>query len=208
MQTLSISTFGWKTWHSFAIGWILLSCVLQGPGPFGRRSGIETVLEQQRILWNLHLPSFCQNVTNHLLDLAAHDRTGRLVPSYVCSLNMCAQHTDQSINQAAKKLVLEKGRLGKGAFEDLEKALGLTFAAEGALYDENFMNSIPGAVSMTSYDWMHIYLVSGLWNSEVSLLLDVAQQRAWDGSSSFSQFPQNCHVAQESFLQRPPLVSK
>ena len=55
MQTLSISTFGWKTWHSFAIGWILLSYVLQGPGPFGRRSGIETVLEQQRILWNLHL---------------------------------------------------------------------------------------------------------------------------------------------------------
>ena len=54
-QLVSISTFGWKTWHSFAIGWILLSCVLQGPGPFGRRSGIETVLEQQRILWNLHL---------------------------------------------------------------------------------------------------------------------------------------------------------
>ena len=131
---------------------------------------------------------FCQNVTNHLLDLAAHDRTGRLVPSYVCSLNTCAQHTDQSINQAAKKLVLEKGRRGKGAFEDLEKALGLTFSAEGALYDENFMNSIPGAVSMTSYDWMHVYLVSGLWNSEVSLLLDVLNKEHGMGAPALANF--------------------
>ena len=66
------------------------------------------------------------------------------MPSCICSLNKCAQHTDQSINQAAKKLVVEKGRLRKGAFEDLEKALALTFSAEGALFDENFVNSIPG----------------------------------------------------------------
>ena len=131
---------------------------------------------------------FCQNVTNHLLDLAAHDRTGRLVPSCVCSLKNCAQHTDQSINQAAKKLVSEKGRLGKGAFEDLEKALGLTFSAEGALFDENFMNSVPGAASMTSYDWMHIYLVSGLWSSEVSLLLDVLNKEHGMGAPALANF--------------------
>eukprot|EP00435_Cladocopium_sp_Y103_P027822 s3514_g6.t2 len=131
---------------------------------------------------------FCQNVTNHLLDLAGHDSTGRLVPSYVCSLQTCAQHTDQSINQAAKKLVLEKGRLGKGAFEELEKALGLTFSAEGALYDENFMNSIPGAASMTSFDWMHVYLVSGLWNSEVSLLLDALNKEHGMGALALANF--------------------
>ncbi|CAL1143558.1 unnamed protein product [Cladocopium goreaui] len=78
--------------------------------------------------------------------------------------------------------------LGKGAFEDLEKALGLTFSAEGALYDENFMNSIPGAVSMTSYDWMHIYLVSGLWNSEVSLLLDVLNKEHGMGAPALANF--------------------
>ena len=131
---------------------------------------------------------FCQNVTNHLMDLAAHDRTGRLVPSCICSLNTCAQHTDQSIKQAAKKLVLEKGRIRKGAFEDLEKALGLTFSAEGALYDENFVNSIPGPVSMTSYDWMHIYLVSGLWNSEIPLLMNAINTEHGIGVQALANF--------------------
>ena len=131
---------------------------------------------------------FCQNVTNHLLDLAAHDRTGRLVPSCICSLNTCAQHTDQSINQSAKKLIMEKGRLRKGAFEDLEKALGLTFSAEGALYDENFMQSIPGPVSMTSYDWMHIYLVSGLWNTEIPLLMNAINTEHGIGVQALANF--------------------
>ena len=96
---------------------------------------------------------------------------------------------------------MEKGRLRKGAFEDLEKALGLTFSAEGALYDENFMQSIPGPVSMTSYDWMHIYLVSGLWNTEIPVD-ECDQHRAWDRSSSSGQFPENSHVAQKNFFKR------
>ena len=110
------------------------------------------------------------------------------MPSCICSLNTCAQHTDQSINQSAKKLIMEKGRLRKGAFEDLEKALGLTFSAEGALYDENFMQSIPGPVSMTSYDWMHIYLVSGLWNSEFPLLMNAINTEHGMGVQALANF--------------------
>ena len=75
--------------------------------------------------------------------------------------------------------------MGKGAFEELEKSLGLTFAPEGALFDENFMSSIPGVVSMTSFDWMHVYLVSGLWNSEVPLLIDKVKQEHAMGLSDF-----------------------
>ena len=83
---------------------------------------------------------------------------------------------------------MEKGRLRKGAFEDLEKALGLTFSAEGALYDENFMQSIPGPVSMTSYDWMHIYLVSGLWNTEFPLLMNAINTEHGMGVQALANF--------------------
>lgn len=119
---------------------------------------------------------FCQNVTNHLLNVAVHDKSNWLVPSSVCSLDRCVLHTDESVMAAVRKLKSDRPGMGKGAFEELEKSLGLTFAPEGALFDENFMSSIPGVVSMTSFDWMHVYLVSGLWNSEVPLLIDKVKQ--------------------------------
>ena len=50
------------------------------------------------------------------------------------------------------------------------------------------MNSVPGAASMTSYDWMHIHLVSGLWSSEVSLLLDVLNKEHGVGAAALANF--------------------
>ena len=35
---------------------------------------------------------FCQNVANHLLEVAAHDASDWLVPSIVCSLDQCVLH--------------------------------------------------------------------------------------------------------------------
>ena len=128
---------------------------------------------------------FCQNVTNHLLNVAVHDKSNWLVPSSVCSLDRCVLHTDESVMAAVRKLKSDRPGMGKGAFEELEKSLGLTFAPEGALFDENFMSSIPGVVSMTSFDWMHVYLVSGLWNSEVPLLIDKVKQEHAMGLSDF-----------------------
>ena len=84
-----------------------------------------------------------------------------LVPSFVCSLNQCVLRTDESVTAVIRKLKADKATLRKGAFDELEKTLGFTYCEEGALFDENFMATIPGPVSMTSYDWMHVYLVSG-----------------------------------------------
>ena len=131
---------------------------------------------------------FCQNVTNHLLEVAAHDTSDWLVPSFVCSLDQCVLHTDESVMAVIRKLKADKATLRQGAFDELEKTLGFTYCEEGALFDENFMATIPGPVSMTSYDWMHVYLVSGLWNSEVSLLLSKVKEGHGIGASSLVAF--------------------
>ena len=88
----------------------------------------------------------------------------------------------------ARKLKADKATLRKGAFEELEKTLRFTYCEEGALFDENFMATIPGPVLMTSYDWMHVYLVSGLWNSEVSLVLSKVKEEHGIGVSSLVAF--------------------
>ena len=115
---------------------------------------------------------FCQNVTNVLLDLASHDQSKTLVPSCVCNLKQCRLHTDESLTKAAKLLVDSKGTMGVGAFDDLEKALGLTWVPEGALLDPAFVSAVP-PISVSSFDWMHIYLVNGLWNSETGALIQL-----------------------------------
>ena len=161
-----------------------LQLPLRGPCKFGFfKVGLlladEAALKQcwsNRGSSGLFVCLFCQNVTNHLLNVAVHDKSNWLVPSSVCGLDRCVLHTDESVMAAVRKLKSDRPGMGKGAFEELEKSLGLTFAPEGALFDENFMSSIPGVVSMTSFDWMHVYLVSGLWNSEVPLLIDKVKQ--------------------------------
>lgn len=118
---------------------------------------------------------FCQNVVNHLLGLAEHDGSGRLIPSYSPSLHKAMLHTDASVIGAARYLETEKPRMGKGAFEDLEKSLGLTWVENGALWDQDFLSRFGGPIRMTSFDWMHCCLVNGLFNSETSQLLAVVQ---------------------------------
>ena len=173
-----------------------LSLPLNGPCKFGFfKVGLlladEAALKQ---CWSnkgssgLFICVFCQNVTNHLLEVAAHDTSDWLVPSFVCSLDQCVLHTDESVMAVIRKLKADKATLRKGAFDELEKTLGFTYCEEGALFDENFMATIPGPVSMTSYDWMHVYLVSGLWNSEVSLLLSKVKEGHGIGVSSLVAF--------------------
>eukprot|EP00438_Fugacium_kawagutii_P011637 Skav222051 [mRNA] locus=scaffold1020:518662:520062:+ [translate_table: standard] len=131
---------------------------------------------------------FCQNVVNHLLGLAEHDSTGRLISSCSPSLHSAVLHTDRSVIDAARHLANEMPRLRKGAFEDLEKQLGLTWVEHGALWDHTFLARFGGPISMTSFDWMHCYLVNGLFNSEASSLLTVLQSEHGIGQKELVAF--------------------
>ena len=89
-----------------------LSLPLNGPCKFGFfKVGLlladEAALKQ---CWSnkgssgLFICVFCQNVTNHLLEVAAHDTSDWLVPSFVCSLDQCVMHTDESVMAVIRKL--------------------------------------------------------------------------------------------------------
>ena len=112
-----------------------------------------------------------------------------LVPSCQTNLENVIPHTDRSILDNAQYLRQQKPIVNKTTFEKLEQSLGLSFAPEGALWDQEFCRYLQGGpISVTCFDWMHIFLVSGLWNSECGHLLA--------GKKS------SCHVM--SFVFFPP----
>ncbi|CAJ1380746.1 unnamed protein product [Effrenium voratum] len=90
-----------------------------------------------------------------------------LVPSCQTNLENVIPHTDRSILDNAQYLRQQKPMVNKTTFEKLEQSLGLSFAPDGALWDQEFCRYLQGGpISVTCFDWMPIFLVSGLWNSE------------------------------------------
>ena len=113
----------------------------------------------------------CRNIVNHHSDLDEHDSTNSLVPSYSPSLDRVVLHDDASILANANYLAAQKNVLPKTKFERLEQALGLVYTEEGGLWCDRFLACLSGGVvSCTCYDWMHVLLVSGTWNTETGLL--------------------------------------
>lgn len=65
--------------------------------------------------------------------------------------------------------------LSKGDFGKLEKASGMTYHNESLLADA-FLRSVIKPVSSLVYDFMHNYLVNGVFNMEAGCLLAAAKQ--------------------------------
>ncbi len=80
--------------------------------------------------------------------------------------------TDQSLREELSYLQQQRNELRKGAFADLETAVGLNYIPNGLLCCQA-LASVFGPVSSLMYDWMHVYLQGGLWNLEAGLLLGV-----------------------------------
>ena len=69
----------------------------------------------------------------------------------------------------------------------MEMSLGLNHVPEGPLSSPCFLNHLRGTlVDIISFDWMHCFLVSGLWNSEMGLLLQALKEHA-------NIRPSDCH---------------
>ena len=147
-------------------------------GCFGTLVADEVALKQ---CWSFKgssgtLPCFrCSNVVAHSSRLDLHDSSGTLVPSCVVSFASCRLHTNDSLKGNAAHLARQFPILNKSQFEKLEQSLGLTYCPDGALWSDSCLEMVNGIVDCTSFDWMHCYLVSGIWNSEVGLLMDSIQ---------------------------------
>ena len=131
--------------------------------------------------------ALCSNVVSKTSMLEGCDTTGSLVSVHETSLEKFCARSDNTIWQGCKLLESRCGRMTKKAFDQLEQSLGINHNPEGVL----FQQSLPLA-STLMYDWLHIYLVTGLVQLELGLLFPllyshgVTVQSLKDWMSSFA----------------------
>lgn len=113
---------------------------------------------------------FCKNVVLHRSDLHLNDSSGTLVSHAESDCSKLLLHTDESLRAVARMLGAQKDLLTRAAFEKLEQSVGLNHRPDGLLCDPTFASLTP--ISSTVYDWMHCYVVAGVFNVEVGHLLD------------------------------------
>ena len=81
------------------------------------------------------------------------------------------RHTDATVYQLVDQLAARKPHCNKGEFETLQTNLGFNHCPEGALLCQPLRRWLR-PITATCYDWMHCYMVSGIFHGETNLLLD------------------------------------
>jgi hypothetical protein len=112
----------------------------------------------------------CRNVVAADSELHNYEATGSLVPSTETDVSKFALHADASIRDVVSLLRRSKLVLNIGQFNKLQQACGFNWCPTGLLASAPLANIIK-PISMTMWDWMHIYIVNGTFNLEVGLLL-------------------------------------
>lgn len=120
------------------------------------------------------MPCFlCRNITLDRLEIAQNDASAVLV-SHVCTdIHRIQFHTDDSMKECVQLLKDNHGQTSQAHFTKMQQALGLNFEPDGALFSSDLEGKLMGGpVSVTHYDWMHCYVVSGVWNTEAGYFLE------------------------------------
>ena len=116
----------------------------------------------------------CQNVVSHSSDLHTTDATGTLV-SHVCHHKReMVLHTDTSMLDAAKHLAQCRPLMNKGTFKMRQFALGLNYSEHGPLFAPELQEHLK-PISMSMFDYMHNFVVGGVFHVEMTQLLQVLQ---------------------------------
>ena len=115
------------------------------------------------------VPCFCcKNVVlrryapQDMAELVYHDDT---------DLSATKPHTNQSIFRFAQHLKAQSAVLNKGDLKELESNIGLNYCPHGVLYDPLLEQRLLPITSIC-WDFMHIYFVAGLFQNEMTLLLN------------------------------------
>ena len=117
----------------------------------------------------------CRNCVSDASDLQR--RSGHLFTTSTPHLNKCVPNDDQKFLELVKHLDSEKPNRTQKQFEQLEKAFGITLLEGMAERVESLLHVGIGPCSTLMYDWMHVYFVNGVWNSEVGRLGPPARSR-------------------------------
>ena len=111
---------------------------------------------------------FCRNVVLHRSDLHLMDSS--LVSATETDFSKFVIHTDESLRATVRMLETQKDLLRPKAFERLEQSVGINYRPDGLLCDPAFVSLTP--ITSTLYDWIHCYVVGGVFNVEVGHLMN------------------------------------
>ncbi len=108
----------------------------------------------------------CKNVVSYRSELVEHAGGDYLVDIRCTAVGRLDLHSDASVFEIIDRLAAARPHMRAGAFKDLEQALGYNHDEHGLLQDLNMRGVLPPITSFM-YDFMHVYLVSGIANHEV-----------------------------------------
>jgi hypothetical protein len=131
----------------------------------------------------------CRNVVAHTSKLHQTDVTGFMVPSTETDTRRWVLHTDATVREAIEFLGRRQPVMGKTAFNQLQTSIGFNLCPTGLISSVK-LAQIVRPISNTMFDWMHTYVVSGIFHLEVGLLL---QRLSWIGV---------CHTDVHNFVNR------
>ena len=113
----------------------------------------------------------CRNIVLPCSELHTSDPTSTLQPSTNLDATKVIPQTRDSFMNAVRTLREQVGVLGPGAFKRLGQSLGLNYVPSGILFDDDLMAYLD-PIEMSMFDWVHCYLVSGIFHIETNLLLE------------------------------------
>lgn len=115
----------------------------------------------------------CRNITLDRLEVAKHDQSGHLLSHTCLDLGRIKWQTDASIQECVQLLKRFAGTVTQQHFNRMQQSVGINFEPNGALFSDDLDGLfLDGPVSVTHYDWMHCYVVSGIWNTEAGYFLE------------------------------------
>jgi len=178
--------------HDFRSG-VFVQCAM---GSFMVAAVLNTVLADEaalKAIWDTKGSSglkpcmHCMNVCSVRSELEG----GRFVSVSCHTPSKFRAFSDSSLWQAADKLAeLAQTHCSKSALEDLEKALGLCYDAAGILWDLPLRRAVR-PISVSIYDWCHIFVASGVGNTALWQFLKHAKRETELTFSDIDRFMQN-----------------
>lgn len=122
------------------------------------------------------MPCFkCRNVVSKQMAQKVGDATG-LVSISCLDKGKLELHSSESMVANAEYLRSQKALLSDRQFQDLEKSLGMNFAPDGVMFCAKLTRTLDIAANVF-FDWMHVYLVHGVYNVEVGCLLQLLKAK-------------------------------
>jgi hypothetical protein len=119
----------------------------------------------------------CMNVVSKSSQLHVHDASNYLEPMTSLDVNKWIPQTDESVMLILQKLKTADRDETREQLAQMEKILGFNHCIHNVIHVPEFL-----PMTIVMWDWMHIYLVNGIFNHEIGILMKAlrAQKAGWE----------------------------